>query len=54
MCTMSTEFSWQEYHSGLPFPTPGDLPESGIKPASLASSALASGFFLPLSQLGSP
>ena len=42
---LSTEFSWQEYHSGLPFPTPGDLPESGIKPASLVSSALASGVF---------
>ena len=29
---------------GLPFPTPGDLPNLGIKPASLASSALAGGF----------
>ena len=27
-------FSWQEYWSGLPFPSPGDLPGPGIKPAS--------------------
>ena len=27
------------------FPTPGDLPDPGIKPASLASPALAGGFF---------
>ena len=30
---------------GLPFPTPGDLPKPGIKPASLVSPALAGGFF---------
>ena len=29
-------FSRQEYCSGLPFPSPGDLPNPGIKPASLA------------------
>ena len=28
------EFPWQEYCSGLPFPSPGDLPNSGIKPGS--------------------
>ena len=38
-------FSRQEYWSGVPFPTTGDLPDSGIKPVSLVSSALASGFF---------
>ena len=27
-----------EYWSGLPFPSPGDLSDSGIKPASPASS----------------
>ena len=27
----STEFSRQEYWSGLPFPSPGDLPNPGIK-----------------------
>ena len=37
-------FSRQEYWSGLPFPSPGDLPNPGIKPTSLASPALASGF----------
>ena len=26
------EFSWQEYRSGLPFPSPGDLPDPGIEP----------------------
>ena len=29
-------FSRQEYWSGLPFPSPGDLPKPGIKPASPA------------------
>ena len=38
-------FSNQEYWSGLPFPSPGDLPDPGIKPASLSSPALAGGFF---------
>ena len=28
------EFSRQEYWSGLPFHSPGDLPDPGIKPAS--------------------
>ena len=31
--------------SGLPFPPPGDLPDPGIKPASLVSPAVASRFF---------
>ena len=35
----------KEYWSGLPFPTPGDLSNSGIEPASLASPALAGRFF---------
>ena len=38
-------FSRQEYWSVLPFPPPGDLPDSGIKPMSLASPALANRFF---------
>ena len=29
------EFSRQEYYSGLLFPSPGDLPDPGIKPMSL-------------------
>ena len=28
----SMGFSWQEYWSGLPFPSPGNLPDPGIKP----------------------
>ena len=31
---LSMEFSRQEYWSGLPFPSPGDLPDPGIKPSS--------------------
>ena len=38
-------FSRQEYQSGLPCPPPGDLPNSGIKPALLTSPTLAGGFF---------
>ena len=38
-------FSRQEYWSGLPCCPPGDLPNPGIKPMSLASSALAGVFF---------
>ena len=41
---LSTEFSRQEYWSGLPFPSPGDLPEPRMEPTSLASPALAEGF----------
>ena len=37
--------SRQEYWSGLPFPTPGHLPDPGIKPRYLASSALVGRFF---------
>ena len=37
---LSMEFSKQEYWSGLPFPPPGDLLNSGIEPASLAAPAL--------------
>ena len=36
------EFSRQEYWSGLPFPSPGDLLDPGIEPT---SPALAGGFF---------
>ena len=35
----SMEFSRQEYWSGLPFPSPGDLPDPGIKPRSPALQA---------------
>ena len=33
---LSLEFCRQEYWSGLPFPSPGDLPNPGIKPKSPA------------------
>ena len=36
---LSMGFSRQEYWSGLPFPSPGDLPDPGIKPRSPASQA---------------
>ena len=42
---VSMGFSRQEYWSRLPCPPPGDLPDAGIKPQSLRSSAWASRFF---------
>ena len=39
---LSKRFSRQEYWSGLPFPSLGDLPDPGIEPM---SPALAGGFF---------
>ena len=35
-------FSRQEYWSGLPFPSPGDIPDLGVEPE---SPALEGGFF---------
>ena len=40
----SMGFSRQEYWIGLPFPSPGDLPDSGIEPEFPVSPALAGGF----------
>ena len=37
--TLSMGFSRQEYWSGLPFPSPGDLPDLGIEPGSPALQA---------------
>ena len=37
-------FSRQEYQSGVPFPTPGDLPDPGVELTSTAFPALAGGF----------
>ena len=45
---LSMELSRQEYWSGLPFPSPGDLPNPGIKPVSPALQADS----LPLSHWG--
>ena len=38
-------FSRPEYWSGLPFPSSGDLPNPGIEPMFLMSTALAGEFF---------
>jgi len=40
-------FSRQEYQSGLPFPSPGDLPDPGIEPGSPALLADSSPSELP-------
>ena len=42
---LSMEFFRQDYWSGLPFPTPGYLPNPGIERTLLASPALAGRFF---------
>ena len=42
---LSMGFSRQEHWSGLPFPSPGDFPNPGIKLKSLASPALSGRFF---------
>ena len=36
---LSMDFSRQEYWDGLPFPSPGDLPNPGIEPGSSALQA---------------
>ena len=46
---LSMGFSRQEYWSGLPFPSPGDLPDPGIEPRSPALQVDS----LPLSHQGS-
>ena len=46
----SVEFSRQEYWSGLPFPSPGDLPNPGTEPRSLTLQADA----LPSEPPGNP
>ena len=42
---LSMGFSRQEYWSEMPFPSPRDLPDPGIKLRSLMAPALAGGFF---------
>jgi len=49
---LSMEISKQEYWRGLPFPSPGDLPDPGIEPASPAVPLQVDS--LPLSHQGSP
>ena len=48
--SLSMGFSRQEYWSRVPFPPPGDLPDPGIKPTSLALLVNS----LPLKSLGKP
>ena len=43
--SLSMGFLRQEYLSGLPLPSPGDLPNPGIEPTSVASPALTDIFF---------
>ena len=50
---LSMGFSRREYGNGLPFPSPGHLPNPGTKPVSLASPALAGGF-LTTASAGKP
>ena len=45
---LSMGFPRQEYWSGLPFPPPGGLLDSGIEPTCLASPALVGRFFTTL------
>ena len=47
---LSMEFSRQEYWGGLPFPSPGDLPDPGTEPRSPALQA----DFLPTELQGKP
>ena len=42
---LSMEFFRPKYWSGLPSPSPGDLPNPGMQPASLMSPALTDRFF---------
>jgi len=42
---LSKGLSRQESWSGLPCPSPGDLPDPGIEPTSFKSPALVDGFF---------
>ena len=54
---LSLGFSTQEYWSGLPCPSPGNLPNPGVKPASFTTPpfpALAGGFFTTRATWGAP
>ena len=53
LAPLSMEFSRQECWSGLPFPSPGHLPDPGIEPTTLVSPALQVNS-LPLVPPGKP
>ena len=44
--SLSMGFSRQEYWRGLPFSSPGDFPDPGIKPVSLMAPAWADGLYI--------
>ena len=48
---LSMGFSRQEYWSGLPFPSPRDLPDPGMEHKSLMSPALVAGGFFTTSPI---
>ena len=50
---LSVGFSRQEYWSGLPFPSPGDLADPGIKPGSpaLQADSLPTGYHFLLKEI---
>ena len=50
---LSMGFPRQEHWSGLSFPSPGDLPDPGIKPRATVKSPALQADSLPLSPLGS-
>ena len=52
--SLSMGFSRQEYWSGLPFPSPGNLPDPENQPAPLVSPAFAGGFQVALVVKNSP
>ena len=45
LVSLSVRFPRQGYWSGLPLPTPGDLPDPGIEPTSTVAPVLAGRFF---------
>ena len=48
------EFSRQEYRSGVPFLSSGDLPDPGIEHSPVMFSALVGGFFITSATWGKP
>ena len=49
---LSMGFSRQEHWNGMPSPLPGHLPNPGIEPVSVMSSALAGRFFTTIATWG--
>ena len=51
---LSMQFPKQEYWSGLPFPSPGDLPNTGIEPRYWTHVSCLAGRFVTTGPLGKP